>query len=90
VSTSGEVYQEPAHAKIGWVTGNGDIYRQGVRVGWVTRRGDIIDRESNKVGQVNGFGHVLKGAMNLGHVDCATDRYAIAGAALLLLLNQKE
>jgi hypothetical protein len=83
VSTSGEVYQE--FSKVGWVTGNGDLYRRGVRVGRVTRTGAVLDEECNRVGQVSSSGLVQRGTATVGYVDCAIDRYCMAGATLLLL-----
>jgi hypothetical protein len=84
VSTAGEVYRDSG--KVGWVLGNGDIYRTGILVGWVTRAGTVIDMQAYKVGRVDSSGDVYRGTVLVGRVDCISNRYYIAGAALLLLL----
>jgi hypothetical protein len=85
VSTSGEVFR--GQSKVGWVNGDGNIYQDGIRMGWVTRMGTVIDRESNRVGQVDAGGCVYRGATLVGRVECADNRYCQGGAALLLLLG---
>ena len=84
VSTSGEVYYHDC--KVGWVNGNGDMYREGSWVGWITRAGNVLDVESNKIGFVDRAGYVYKGSTLVGRTECASNRYYIGGAALLLLL----
>ncbi len=86
VSTSGEVYYQDR--KVGWANRKGDVYLYGIPYGWVTMGGSVLDRRLIQVGSVDSAGNVYRGKQQVGRVEDASNRYYIAGAALLLVLGR--
>jgi hypothetical protein len=71
--------------KIGWVSGDGDMYLHGGHVCWLSRGVYVLDEGGYRRGRVDSQGIVYKGPVRVGYIEPTVDRYFLAGAALLLI-----